>query len=140
MQLLPYSFAITPLFNFIVKKSTEAGLHVHCENTKQTLQLFMSDAFVKGGRKRVGAVQYEGCNNYAIKEPHIVSWRFYRALLPSELKEDLEKITSFRRDKNTGPRVNPQAQSIVFKFEALTDDAKEAIEQIASVLKKHVGS
>ncbi|WP_233204975.1 hypothetical protein [Geobacillus sp. WSUCF-018B] len=140
MKVLEYRFATAPLFHFIASKSMEAGLHVCDGRGKQTVQLFMNDAASEKGKKRIGAIQYEGSNDYAMKEPYIVSWRFERALLPDGLKRDLEAITAFRRDRNVGPSINPNAQSIAFKFEALTDGAKETIEAITAVLKKHARS
>lgn len=137
MKLLPYSFEITPLFNFIANKSMEAGLLVYRDNTEQTVQLFMKDK-ITGEKKRIGAIQYEGSKDYTKKEPYIINWRFERGLLTNELRQDLEAITSFRRDKNEGPPINPNAQSIAFKFRQLTDAEKETIEEIVAVLKKHL--
>ncbi|WJQ06887.1 hypothetical protein QT235_17170 [Geobacillus stearothermophilus] len=140
MKVLEYRFAIAPIFHFIANKSMEAGLHLCDGHAKQTVQLFMNDAASEKGKKRIGAIQYEGSNDYTAKEPCIVSWRFERALLPDGLKQDLEAITAFRRDQNEGTAINPNAQSIAFKFEALTDAAKETIEAITAVLKKHARS
>jgi len=47
-------------------------------------------------------------------------------------------ITTFRKDKNNGPSVNPEAQSIVFKFQELTEETRSAVDTIVSVLKKHI--
>ncbi|MGZ0087169.1 hypothetical protein ACWNXI_16805 [Caldibacillus thermoamylovorans] len=137
MKALEHRFAVSPIFHLLASKSMEAGLHVCDGHAKQTVQLFMNDAASEKGKKRIGAIQYEGSNDYAMKKPYIVSWRFERALLPDGLKQDLEAITAFRRDRNAGPSINPNAQSIAFKFEALTDAAKETIEAITAVLQKH---
>ena len=60
MKMFEYRFAITPLFHFIASKSMEAGLHVCDGRGKQTVQLFMNDAASEKGKKRIGAIQYEG--------------------------------------------------------------------------------
>jgi len=140
MKVLEYRFAITPIFHFIAIKSMEAGLYLCDGHAKQTVQLLMRDSAFENGKKRIGAIQYEGSNDYTEKEPCMVSWRFERALLPDGLKQELEAITAFRRDHNKGPAINPSAQSIAFKFDELTDAAKETIEAITAVLKKYARS
>ncbi|AMX85162.1 hypothetical protein GS3922_00400 [Geobacillus subterraneus] len=137
MNVLEYRFAITPVFHFIAAKSMEAGLYLCGGYAKQTVQLWLKDPTVENGKRRIGAIQYEGSNDYTVKEPSMVSWRFERALLPDGLKQELEATSAFRRDRNDGPPVNPSAQSIAFKFETLTDAAKETIERIAAVLQRY---
>ena len=136
MAVREYSFSITPLFQFIAERSEEAGLEVMDGGYEQTVQLFIKNPVTDV--KRIGAIQYEGSNDFGKKEPDIVSWRFERNLIPVALKNDLEMITTFRKDKNNGPSVNPEAQSIVFKFQELTEETRSAVDTIVSVLKKHI--
>ncbi|MGZ0087182.1 hypothetical protein ACWNXI_16880 [Caldibacillus thermoamylovorans] len=116
MNVLEYRFALTPVFHFIAAKSTEAGLYLCDGYAKQIVQLWMKDPTVENGKRRIGAIQYEGSNDYTAKEPSMVSWRFERALLPDGLKQELGAMTAFRRDQNEGPSINPRAQSIAFKL------------------------
>ena len=74
-------------------------------------------------------------SDYLKREPHIVNFRFKRANLPSEIKLQLEEIKEFRRDKNTGPAINPEVESIAFKFERLSAEERKTINKIISVLK-----
>jgi uncharacterized coiled-coil DUF342 family protein len=127
-------FNVTHIFRYLQDRSLEAGLFLHYDDAKETIQLFLKE---DNDVKRIGAIQYEGSNDYEVKEPHIVSWRFERETLINELKEDLEQITSYRRDKNTGPAVNPEAQSIAFKLEELNDEAKITIDHIVKVFRKY---
>lgn len=130
-------FKITPVFHYIQGKAEQAGLHVHYEKAKETLQLFMNKESYVNGEKYIGAIQYEGSNNYGKREPHLVSWRFKRSNISVQLKQELELLTAFRKDKNTGPEINHEAESIAFKFEYLNEDAKKAIEEIVNVLQKY---
>ncbi|MDF0728925.1 hypothetical protein PY093_20135 [Cytobacillus sp. S13-E01] len=129
-----YNFAVSPIFNFI-KDQAEEAVFLHYDIAKETLQLFRSEESYKNGDRYIRAIQYEGSNDYVKREPHVVSIRFKRANLPSELKQKLEDIKEFRRDKNTGPAINPQSESIAFKFERLSTEARETINNIIRVLK-----
>lgn len=130
-----YSFKVTPIFDYIKVQTEQAGLYIHYGKSKETLQFFLSkESFIKN-EKYIGAIQYEGSNDYAKKEPHLVSWRFKRANISNELKQDLESILSFRRDKNIGPKVNSSTESISFKFEYWTESIKETIEEIGKSIK-----
>lgn len=82
----------------------------------------------------LGALQYEGSNNFELKEPYIVNLRFKRAHLLQELKEALENITTFRKDKNDGPEINLSAESIAFKFKTLNPEVEETIDEIVDAL------
>ncbi|WP_456276553.1 hypothetical protein [Bacillus sp. AK128] len=132
--MIKHVFNITPIFRYIQDRSLEAGLFLRYDEAKETIQLFLKE---ENEVKRIGAIQYEGSNDYENREPHIVGWRFERDLLLHELKQDLERITSYRRDKNTGPAVNPEAQSIAFKFEELDESMKEAVDRIVKVIKNY---
>ncbi len=111
------------------------GCYIQHDQAKETLQLFLNNESFTNGERYIGAIQYEGSNHYEKREPHMVSWRFKRENLPSELKQRLEAIGTFRRDKNTGPAINPDAESIAFKFEELNELAKETILKIGEVLR-----
>lgn len=134
-----YSLKVTPLFDHIKKQAQQSGVYLYYNNSKETLQLFKSEESFNCGDKYIGAIQYEGSNDYAKREPHLVSFRFKRANLPHELKQALEGITSFRRDKNSGASVNLDAESIAFKFQSLAEEGVEkTIAEIVDVLRKHV--
>ncbi|HWL22471.1 MAG TPA: hypothetical protein VNR38_01735 [Ureibacillus sp.] len=130
-------FQITPLFQYILEKAREAGLYPHYAKGKQTIQLFLDHDLLEDRAIRVGAIQYEGSNSEQ-KEPHLVNWRFERRLLPSDLRDALESITSFRKDTNAGPDINPNAQSIAFKFEELNEQTKNAIQDIVDVITQQL--
>lgn len=136
-SLVEYTFKVTPIFDYIKEQAEQAGLHIHYDNGKETLQLFLNKESYKNKERYIGAIQYEGSNDYNNREPHLVSWRFKRSNISNELKQELESITSFRRDKNIGPGVNPSTESISFKFEFLNEAAKETIEKIVKVLRKY---
>jgi hypothetical protein len=55
--------------------------------------------------------------------------------LECDLLNGLEQITEFRRDQNKGSKMNKQSESIAFKFGCLGDEEREAISNIAKVLK-----
>lgn len=139
MRQLPleHSFMVTPIFNFVKEQVERVGGYIHHDNGKETLQIYLSKKSFDEGDRYIGAIQYEGSNDYNKKEPHLVSWRFKRENLPCDLKQELEVITPFRKDKNTGTAINLQAESIAFKFEDLNENAKKAIQEIAEVLSKY---
>ncbi|SOC43239.1 hypothetical protein [Ureibacillus acetophenoni] len=130
-------FQITPLFNYIREKAREAGLYPENAKNKESIQLFLDHELLEDRAIRVGAIQYEGINSTQL-EPNLVNWRFDRRLLPDDLRTELEAILAFRRDTNAGLNINLNAQSIAFKFEELTEQSKEAIEQIVGVISKYV--
>lgn len=136
-SFLENSFKVTPIFDYIKEQAEQAGLHIHYDNGKETYQLFLNKESYKNKEKYIGAIQYEGSNNYKNREPHLVNWRFKRSNISNELKQELESITSYRRDKNIGPEINPYAESISFKFEFLNEASKETIEEIIKVLRKY---
>jgi hypothetical protein len=132
-----YAFQITPLFEYIQSQAKAAGLWIHWEKAKEALQLFENEESFRQKKRYFGAMQYEGSKDFAQKEPHTVSFRFKRSNLPAALRTDLEKITTFRRDKNQGPPLNPLSESIAFKFQQLGEQEKATIEEITCVLKKY---
>ena len=127
------------IFSYI-KELAEAVVFLHCGTEKETLKFFMSKESYKKGDNYIGAIQYEGSNDYLNREPLIVSIQFKRANLPTELKHQLEKITDFRHDKNIGPAINPKAESIAFKFEHLNDEERQTITNIVGVLKQELSN
>lgn len=129
-----YHFEVSPIFHYI-KEQAEGAVFFHYDNAKETLQFYRNEGSYKNGERYIGAIQYEGSNNYIKREPHLVSFRFKRANLPNELKLQLEEIKEFRRDKNTGPAINLKAESIAFKFEELSEEARQTIKNIIWVLK-----
>ena len=131
------SLKVTPIFNYIQEQAELAGLYIHYEKAKETVQLFLNRQTFEKGEKYIGAIQYEGSNDYANKEPHLVSWRFKRSNLLPELKTDLEEITNFRKDKNIGPVINPEAESIAFKFEHLDKEVEKIVNRIVKILQKY---
>lgn len=137
---LLYNFAVTSVFSYIRKQCEEVGLYVHYEESKETLQLFLNQYSYSSGEKYIGAIQYEGSNDYQVREPHIVSFRFKRINLPIELRGNLESLSSFRRDKNSGSAMNPKDESIAFKFEELNEESKEAISLIISTINKYLNN
>jgi len=129
-----YRFEVTPIFDYI-KGQVEIVVYLHYNQAKETMQLFLSEESFNQGDRYIGAIQYEGSNNYEEREPHLVSLRFKRSNLPEVLKNRLEEITEYRRDKNTGPAINPEAESIAFKFEVLNNEVKDTIEKIINVFR-----
>lgn len=137
-SLLKYSFKITPVFDYIQEQADQAGLYIiHNNDAKRSLQLFMNKESFETGEYYIGAIQYEGSKDYKKKEPNLVSWRFKRSNIPNGLKQKLELITSFRRDKNDGPAINPESESIAFKFSCLNEETKETMSEIANILKNY---
>ena len=136
-ELLKYSFKVTPVFDYIQEQAEQAGLFIiHNHDAKRSLQLFMNKKSFENRDYYIGAIQYEGSKDYEKKEPNLVSWRFKRSNIPNELRQKLELITSFRRDKNDGPAVNPESESIAFKFSGLNEEAKKTMSEIVNTLKQ----
>lgn len=131
------NFKVTPLFRYIQRQAEAAGLHVHWANAKETLQIFENEESLRLGKRYIGAIQYEGSNKHLKKEPDKVSLRFKRSNLTDYLRANLEKVTTFRRDKNIGPAINTSAESIAFKFHRLEEDEEETIKEIFSVVENH---
>ncbi len=136
MYDLSSEYQITPLFNYIREKSKEAGLYPYYANRKQSIELFIDHELLEDRTIRIGEIQYEGSYTAQI-EPILVNWRFERQALSINLLQELESITSFRNDSNTGPKVNLKTQSISFKFEELNEASKGTIQQIVDVLIKY---
>ncbi len=130
---------ISLVFRNICDRMKNIGLYVHCQTnadgsvkTWQTVQFYSGKSL---SDKPLGAVQYEGSNDYAKKRPHIVNWRFYRNNLPTEWKSKLEQIDNeYRMDTNDGPRMNPEAQSIAFKFTVADERSDRFIDAIIDQL------
>lgn len=132
-----YDFGpISKVYALILKQSRESDLYVHWTGTWQTMQLYLNEESFNNKEKYIGAIQYEGSNNYKEKLPHIVSWRFKRVNLNAVLRDALEEITEFRMDKNKKPYINPSSESIAFKFTNFGSKEKLAIEKIGDVIKK----
>ena len=133
-----YSFQITPIFRHIQLSVEVAGAYLHQGDTKETLQFYSSETAFRQGEPYFGAIQYEGSNDYDKKEPSLVSWRFKRANLPGELKQELEIIEAFRKDTNSGPPTDPEAESIAFKFDRFNLAAKATIKEIRNALENYL--
>ncbi|RNB92523.1 hypothetical protein EDM56_02175 [Brevibacillus fluminis] len=140
---------VSVIFKEICNEIENNGFHIECQmgdngkiKTWQTVQVYMKeeDHFRIYGqlnhkRLAIGAVQYEGSNDYSVKPPHTVNWRFYRDNLPDKWKERLEQIDNdFRKDKNSGPPINPKATSIAFKFIENDERSKQFILQLSNIL------
>ncbi|MFS0576614.1 hypothetical protein AB1K83_13330 [Sporosarcina sp. 179-K 3D1 HS] len=130
-----YSFAITPIFRHIRLSTEVAGAYLHQRDAKETLQFYSSEKAFQEGQPYWGAIQYEGSNDYGEKEPSLVSWRFKRANLPEELRQELEAIEAFRQDTNSGASMDPQAESIAFKFGKFDLAAKATMKEIRNALE-----
>ncbi|AZB44650.1 hypothetical protein CEF21_21460 [Bacillus sp. FJAT-42376] len=126
-KILNLSFVTKELFHYIYEQSS-AFLFVTCSNAKETLQTLRSKEAFLNGEKYWGAIQYE-------QKGTLVSFRFKRQNIPSELRMNLEEIKEFRRDKNEGPEINPKAESIAFKFSELDSKSKPVIQEIIACLK-----
>ncbi|WP_102345907.1 hypothetical protein [Bacillus sp. Marseille-P3661] len=128
---------VSEVFKYIHEQALSSGLYVHLTGNYQTLQLFRDQRAFDGGEKYIGAIQFEGSNNFDVKPPSIVSLRFKRSNLSKNLLEELESITDYRKDKNSGPNINTSAESIAFKFESLDYKAKETIGRIGGIVKQY---
>lgn len=135
-----YSFTVTPIFRHIRLSAEVAGAYLHQGNAKETLQFYSSEQAFQEGKPYWGAIQYEGSNDYEKKEPSRVSWRFKRANLPEELKQELEVIEAFRQDTNAGAPTDPNSESIAFKFDSFNLAAKATIKEIRNALENYLTS
>lgn len=133
-----YSFDITPVFEHIQSLVEKAGLYViHNNDAQRSLQFYKNKESYYNKERYLGAIQYEGSADYEKKEPNLVSWRFKRENIPVDFRQSLESITSFRRDKNKGPAVNPKSESIAFKFDSLGAGALETMDDIVNIIKRY---
>ncbi|WKA57303.1 hypothetical protein QWY16_12420 [Planococcus shenhongbingii] len=132
------NFELAGLYEYIRSRLSAVGLWIHNENAKETLQFFKNEKSFLLRERYLGAIQYEGSADFSKKEPHTVSFRFKRSNLTDALKNDLEKIITFRCDKNKGPSINPLSESIAFKFKQLGENEKSTIDEIIRTLKEHL--
>jgi hypothetical protein len=126
---------LTRVFKMIHNQAVTAGLYIHWNGTSQTLQLFHNEASYNNKEKYIGAIQYEGSNDFTKKAPTTVSWRFKRGNIQTYLREALEEITDYRQDKNIGPNVDPSAESISFKFSSFNDEVEETILKVGKTIE-----
>ncbi|PAK46836.1 hypothetical protein [Priestia megaterium] len=132
---LHYHFGeVTELFHYIYEVCETAGIYIDWSGTAQTVQLYRSKESFLSGERYIGAIQYEGSNQFQKRWPSTVSLRFRRANLSFILKYCLEQIEDYRKDTNKEPFINPNAESIAFKFTSLTDETKQVISKIKEVL------
>lgn len=69
---------ISEIFKVIMGISTDLGFFLYSDEAKQTIQIYESKEAFEKKEKYLGAIQYEGSNDFEVKAPHIVSWRFKR--------------------------------------------------------------
>lgn len=131
---LAYNFGeISNLFQFVCEETQRAGLYVGWRNTKQTVQIYLRKEDGEIYQNQVGAIQYEGSNDFAKKPPHTVSWRFIIHNMPKKLIRDLSTILS---DEKAYMLFNEQEDHIVFKFKQDTAEARMKIKKINQALRK----
>jgi hypothetical protein len=143
--------SISVIFNKICDSLETNGFVIASERKKdgtlktaQTVQVYLKDedylrihrpTYITKIQPTFAAVQYEGSNDFSKKPPHTVNWRFYRNNIPEYLKNQLEHLDEgFRRDTNDGPRLNPKATSIAFKFSHNDKQSNLFIERLADRL------
>lgn len=116
---------ITSIYRYICKKIHEAGLEMICEGTYQTKQIFW-----KGNTNAIGALQYEGSNNFEKQLPSIVNLRFNRNNLPEQLKKLLEQDSPpYRRILKT---------MITHKFTENDEQTLNYIDKLCSLLNDYL--
>lgn len=76
---------VTEIFKYISRTLLKVGFEFTSEGTYQTKQIFL-----RGVEKPIGAIQYEGSNDFSKKLPTTVSLRFNRSNIPDEWNEQLE--------------------------------------------------
>lgn len=108
---------ITRVYQYIAEKVIELGLQLRCEGTYQTKQIY-----VEGVDKPMGAIQYEGSNNFEEKLPDTVSLRFNRLNIPERWKVYLEE--------GTAPYKKVLKTVITYKFTSLTAESYNDIDEL----------
>ncbi|HWL23813.1 MAG TPA: hypothetical protein VNR38_08695 [Ureibacillus sp.] len=130
---LAYDFGgISNLFQFVCEETQRAGLYVGWRNTKQTVQIYLREEDGESYQNQVGAIQYEGSNDFAKKPPHTVSWRFIIHNMPKKLVRDLSTILS---SEQASMLFNEREDHIVFKFKQDTVEARMKIKKINQALR-----
>ncbi|MBM7704407.1 hypothetical protein [Metabacillus iocasae] len=131
-----YQFGeVTDLFHAICNETQQAGMYIDWKNTKQTVQIFLHEDDARRNVNQIGAIQYEGSNDFGRKAPTTVSWRFNLAQLPSGLKRDLEAIGG---QSSLASYLEITTNYVTFKFKEETLETHEAIKKIGRMLRKCV--
>ncbi|TYR80559.1 hypothetical protein FZC66_09285 [Priestia megaterium] len=126
---------VTEIFHYIYEVCERSGIYIDWSGTTQTVQLYKSKESYLCGEKYIGAIQYEGSNQFQKRIPSLVSLHFRRANLSYIFRYLLENIKEFRKDTNKEPFINPDAESISFKFTSLSEEAVNVINKIEDVFK-----
>jgi len=126
---LKYEFGeISELFHFIFRETKNAGFWIGWRKTKQTLQIYFTDKDEESGRNQVGAIQYEGSNDFHKKAPDTISWRFNKKNLPKSLLSNIFMIHSKEIYEND--------DYIIYKYKSDTANARTEIKAISKALRK----
>jgi len=113
---------LTEIYKYISYKLVNLGFELRSEGTYQTKQIYLD-----GTTNPVGAIQYEGSNDFEKKLPTIVNLRFNRKNIPNQWKEWIEKED----------RQHRQILKIVVthKFEKFDNQTKNYIDDLCDSLK-----
>lgn len=112
---------VTDIYKYISNKLIGLGFELRSEGTYQAKQIFLN-----GIANPVGAIQYEGSNDFEKKLPFILSLRFNRANVPEQWKVQLEKDDKrYRKILKT---------VITHKFKSFNEETKSYIDDLCSTL------
>ncbi|MCL7749210.1 hypothetical protein [Halalkalibacter alkaliphilus] len=129
---LSYDFGeVSALFKFIYRETERAGFHIGWKNTKQTVQFYLRKEDGESYDNQIGAIQYEGSNDFSKKAPTTVSWRFIIKNMPDTLIRDLSSVLS---EEQAFLLVNKSKDVIAFRFQDLEARTKGSITEISEVL------
>lgn len=128
---LTYDFGeVSNLFKFIYDCTKRSGVYVGWKDTKQTIQLYFNEEDGKIGKNQIGAIKYEGSNDFSKSPPHSVSLRFITQNIPKKLIRDLYIILGEKAIINV-----EKEEAIIFKFNQDTPENRVKIKKILRVLR-----
>lgn len=128
---LTYDFGeVSNLFKFIYEGTKRAGMYVGWKDTKQTVQLYFNEEDGEKSKNQIGAIKYEGSNDFTKRIPHSVSLRFITQNIPKKLIRDLYSILGEKDIINV-----EKEDAIIFKFNQDTPENRVKIKKILQVLR-----
>lgn len=112
---------VTEIFNYVSRTLLKVGFEIRSEGTYQTKQIYLN-----GITRPIGAVQYEGSNDFEKKLPTTVNLRFNRVNIPEQWKVQLEN--------EHAPHRKILKTVITHKFSSFDEDTRKYIYQLCVAL------
>ncbi|GAE27773.1 hypothetical protein JCM9140_3932 [Halalkalibacter wakoensis JCM 9140] len=131
-----YDFGeVTTLFKFICRSMERAGFHIGWRNTKQTVQIYLRKEDGEKFENQIGAIQYEGSNDFDKKAPSTITLRFIIKNMPDML---VQELSSLLPKQQADLLLNRQKDIVSFRFYQLDAETKQKMNRISETISLSV--